>query len=138
MFNGSDPSSYPTTGQYISTIASRVFYMSLGMGLSINGRHSFCGDYIFSGHTVILTLGTVSICTHSIQWLLQCILYNSRITTNNILTIIVYIYLFISYLLLIMFTVNQRKAIIKLVIMKYWVVPWKKIWYIFIVVKGMI
>ncbi|XP_054166764.1 phosphatidylcholine:ceramide cholinephosphotransferase 2-like [Oppia nitens] len=56
--NSSDPSgqSNVTTGQFISIIASRVFYMSLGMGLSINGHHSYCGDYIYSGHTIILTI----------------------------------------------------------------------------------
>ncbi|XP_075678092.1 uncharacterized protein LOC113794756 [Dermatophagoides pteronyssinus] len=45
-----------TSLQFIEIIVSRVFYMSLGMGLSINGHHTFCGDYIFSGHTVMLVL----------------------------------------------------------------------------------
>lgn len=40
---------------YLSEIFKRVFHMTLGFGLSINGRHVYCGDYIFSGHTVTLT-----------------------------------------------------------------------------------
>lgn len=40
---------------YLSEIFKRVFHMMLGLGLSINGKHTFCGDYIFSGHTVTLT-----------------------------------------------------------------------------------
>jgi len=37
-------------------IFSRVFHMLTGFGLSINGRHHYCGDYLYSGHTVILTI----------------------------------------------------------------------------------
>lgn len=40
---------------YLSEIFQRVFHMMLGFGLSINGKHVYCGDYIFSGHTVTLT-----------------------------------------------------------------------------------
>lgn len=42
-------------GSYIREIFRRVFHMLLGFGLSINGKHDYCGDYIFSGHTVILS-----------------------------------------------------------------------------------
>lgn len=38
-------------------IAQRVFQLLSGFGLSINGKHTFCGDYIYSGHTVMLVLG---------------------------------------------------------------------------------
>jgi shingomyelin synthase len=38
-------------------IVKRVFVLMSGMGLSINGKHIYCGDYIFSGHTMVLTLG---------------------------------------------------------------------------------
>jgi shingomyelin synthase len=40
-----------------SVIVKRVFVLMSGMGLSINGKHIYCGDYIFSGHTMVLTLG---------------------------------------------------------------------------------
>lgn len=42
-------------GPYLSEIFYRVFHMFSGFGLSINGKHVYCGDYIFSGHTVTLT-----------------------------------------------------------------------------------
>lgn len=41
---------------YITIIFQRVFHMMLGFGLSINGMHIYCGDYIYSGHALILTL----------------------------------------------------------------------------------
>lgn len=37
-------------------IAKRVFQLFSGFGLSINGKHTFCGDYMYSGHTTILVM----------------------------------------------------------------------------------
>ncbi|XP_075216755.1 phosphatidylcholine:ceramide cholinephosphotransferase 2-like isoform X2 [Lycorma delicatula] len=37
-------------------VAQRVFQLISGFGLSINGKHTYCGDYIYSGHTVILVI----------------------------------------------------------------------------------
>lgn len=34
----------------------RIMKMIAGGGLSITGSHSMCGDYLYSGHTVMLTL----------------------------------------------------------------------------------
>jgi len=45
------PKSNSTT---IIIVAKRVIQLVSGFGLSINGQHTFCGDYIYSGHTVIL------------------------------------------------------------------------------------
>ncbi|XP_026276348.1 phosphatidylcholine:ceramide cholinephosphotransferase 2 isoform X2 [Frankliniella occidentalis] len=37
-------------------LTKRVWQLMSGFGLSINGKHTYCGDFIFSGHTVVLTL----------------------------------------------------------------------------------
>lgn len=37
-------------------VIKRVIKMSAGFGLSINGDQIYCGDFIYSGHTVILVL----------------------------------------------------------------------------------
>jgi len=37
-------------------VLHRVVKIMSGFGLSINGNHVFCGDFIFSGHTMILVL----------------------------------------------------------------------------------
>lgn len=35
-------------------IVVRGLRVLVGLGLKLNGRHSLCGDYIYSGHTVVL------------------------------------------------------------------------------------
>ncbi|KAJ6647416.1 Phosphatidylcholine:ceramide cholinephosphotransferase 2 [Pseudolycoriella hygida] len=42
-------------------IAKRTFQLMSGFGLSINGKHTYCGDYIYSGHTVILVLSFLTV-----------------------------------------------------------------------------
>ena len=37
-------------------IAQRVLKLLSGFGLSINGKHIYCGDYIYSGHTMTLVM----------------------------------------------------------------------------------
>ncbi|XP_055372147.1 phosphatidylcholine:ceramide cholinephosphotransferase 1-like [Condylostylus longicornis] len=46
-------------------IAKRVFQLISGFGLSINGKHTYCGDMIYSGHTVMLVLGYLVIAEYS-------------------------------------------------------------------------
>lgn len=46
-----------SNGTTVTIIAKRVFQLMSGFGLSINGKHTYCGDYIYSGHTVMLVLG---------------------------------------------------------------------------------
>ncbi len=49
----------PKAGQNLTAgeVAERAFKILTGMGLSINGQHVFCGDYIYSGHTVMIIMG---------------------------------------------------------------------------------
>lgn len=37
-------------------VTERVLQLISGFGLSINGKHTYCGDSIYSGHTVVLVL----------------------------------------------------------------------------------
>jgi shingomyelin synthase len=51
-----------------SLVFHRTFELLLGMGLSVNGRHKYCGDYIYSGHTMILVLGALVIRECTFFW----------------------------------------------------------------------
>ncbi|KAL1459101.1 hypothetical protein WDU94_011109 [Cyamophila willieti] len=46
-------------------IAKRVIQLFSGFGLSINGKHTYCGDYIYSGHTTILAMSYMMIQEYS-------------------------------------------------------------------------
>lgn len=46
-------------------VAKRVLQLISGFGLSINGKHTYCGDYIYSGHTVIHVLSYLIISEYS-------------------------------------------------------------------------
>ncbi|XP_049819349.1 phosphatidylcholine:ceramide cholinephosphotransferase 2 isoform X3 [Aethina tumida] len=56
-------------------IAKRVVKLMSGFGLSVNGKHTYCGDFIYSGHTVILVFSSLIIAEYTpkklylIHWL---------------------------------------------------------------------
>ena len=54
-------------------IFKRVLRLLSGMGLSINGKHVYCGDYIYSGHTMtlIMTYLVIKECKHNPQQIFQ-------------------------------------------------------------------
>jgi len=41
----------------LGIVLDRAYRILSGGGLSVNGRHVFCGDYIYSGHTMSIVLG---------------------------------------------------------------------------------
>lgn len=46
-------------------IGRRVLKLVSGMGLSINGKHVYCGDYIYSGHTMTIIMACLIIKEYS-------------------------------------------------------------------------
>ncbi|XP_023719587.1 phosphatidylcholine:ceramide cholinephosphotransferase 2 isoform X2 [Cryptotermes secundus] len=60
-------------------VLKRAWQLMTGFGLSINGKHTYCGDYIYSGHTVILVLSYLIIGEYSprrcfpVHWLSWCL-----------------------------------------------------------------
>lgn len=46
-------------------VIRRMFYLISGFGLSINGHHTYCGDYIYSGHTMVLVLSYLIVAEYS-------------------------------------------------------------------------
>jgi len=49
----------------VQDIGRRILTIVSGGGLSINGKHIYCGDYIFSGHTLVLAMGYLAIKQYS-------------------------------------------------------------------------
>uniref|UniRef100_A0A182J3Y2 Sphingomyelin synthase-like domain-containing protein n=1 Tax=Anopheles atroparvus TaxID=41427 RepID=A0A182J3Y2_ANOAO len=63
-------------------IVKRAFQLISGMGLSINGKQIYCGDYIYSGHTVTLVLGYLVISEYSPKrfWPIHWIYWTASLT----------------------------------------------------------
>lgn len=53
----SPPAKNPNALMYLK----RMWQLLTGFGLSINGKHTYCGDFIYSGHTLILVLTSLII-----------------------------------------------------------------------------
>ncbi|CAJ0572518.1 unnamed protein product, partial [Mesorhabditis spiculigera] len=60
-----DPNYYcsPKLGENATfwLISRRALEVMAGMGLNLFGKHSLCGDYIYSGHTLVLTISALFI-----------------------------------------------------------------------------
>ncbi|XP_053697690.1 phosphatidylcholine:ceramide cholinephosphotransferase 1-like isoform X2 [Sabethes cyaneus] len=63
-------------------IMKRAFQLISGFGLSINGKHTYCGDYIYSGHTVTLVMGYLIIAEYSPKkfWIVHWIAWSASLT----------------------------------------------------------
>lgn len=48
-----------TNGQKVLTIAEEVLRLLQSGGLPITGKKTICGDYIYSGHTIILMMANL-------------------------------------------------------------------------------
>lgn len=68
----------------ILIIGRRVFQLISGFGLSINGKHTYCGDYIYSGHTVILVICYLIIAECKYLFSLLIFLFIFRLTGNDL------------------------------------------------------
>jgi len=49
----------------VLAVVNRSWEILSGMGLTMNGHHVYCGDYIFSGHTMTLVLGCLVVLEYS-------------------------------------------------------------------------
>ena len=87
-------------------VAHRVVKIISGFGLSINGQHVYCGDWIFSGHTMILILAYLIVAEYSPrydidmtllwQWPLEC-WYDERTWINPTILIFMIFILPVEY-----------------------------------------
>ena len=60
-------------GLSVTMILYRSFTILTGFGLSMNGKHIYCGDYIYSGHTMTMILAHLIIKEYTSKrlWLLH-------------------------------------------------------------------
>jgi shingomyelin synthase len=56
-----------------SLIMTRVFRMAGSAGLNVSGQQTLCGDYIYSGHTIVLVTSYLFIKQYSPRrfWMLH-------------------------------------------------------------------
>ncbi|KAH7729316.1 Phosphatidylcholine:ceramide cholinephosphotransferase 1 [Aphelenchoides avenae] len=55
----------PPDERTVWNIVVRGLRVLVGLGLKLNGKHSLCGDYIYSGHTVVLVISYLFISEYS-------------------------------------------------------------------------
>lgn len=62
-------------------VVRRMFYLISGFGLAINGKHTYCGDYIYSGHTMVLVLSYLVVAEYSPRklWALHWALWGAAL-----------------------------------------------------------
>lgn len=70
-------------------IIKRVFNMMSGFGLSLNDDQPLCGDYIYSGHTAILTAGYLFVAEYTPKRFISLRIIYGLITSTGIVMLIV-------------------------------------------------